>query len=128
MGGTGVTIALVDNAVALNWNGATVRLAAPKTGSYAGMVVIGVRDQKSHTFNASTIDLHGVVYLLQGDLTWANTGTPTIHSKWTAWIVDGFSWSGDGTIRINFDLQGSDIPYPGTLNVIPRTTTARLVN
>jgi Putative Flp pilus-assembly TadE/G-like len=126
--GSGVTVSLADTAVGIDWNTAVVRLAAPKTGTYAGMVIVGSRAPKSHTIKNTTVDLHGIVYLLQGDFSWANTGTPAINAKWTAWIVDGFSWSGDGVIRVNFDLAGSDIPYPDSLRVVPRSTIARLMN
>jgi Putative Flp pilus-assembly TadE/G-like len=126
--GTDVTIALADTSVGIDWNAGVVQLAAPKIGTYAGMAIIGTRDPKSHSIRNTTVDVHGVIYLLQGDFAWSNTGTPAITAKWTAWIVDGVSWTGDGTIRINFDLASSDIPYPGSLRVIPRSNTARLLN
>ncbi len=126
--GTGVTMTLADTSVGIDWENAVVRLAAPKTGTYAGLTIIGSRAPKSHAIKNTTVDVHGVIYLLQGDFTWGNTGTPVISAKWTAWIIDGVSWTGDGTIRINFDLAGSDIPYPGSLRVIPRASTARLIN
>ena len=48
--------------------------------------------------------------------------------KWAwAWIVDGVSWDGDGAIHYNFNLAGSDVPYPPEIRVIPRPGSARLV-
>jgi hypothetical protein len=125
--GDEVTIALADNSTTINWINSTVRLSAEKTGQYAGIVVLGVREEATHTLMNSTVDLHGVVYLLNGSFEWENTGTPVITSKWTAWIVDGISWDGDGTIPINFNLAASDVPYPQQLNVIPRPGSPRFV-
>ena len=89
--------------------------------------MMGARVEVVHALDASTVDLHGVVYLPNGAFSWSNTGTPSITAKWTAWIVDGVSWTGDGTININFNLKDSDIPYPPQLNVIPRPGSARIV-
>lgn len=125
--GDEVTISLADNGVEIEWTNSTIRLSAPKTGQYAGVVMMGVRAPTNHNFIGSTIDLHGLVYLPNGAVTWWNTGTPVITSKWTAWIVDGVSWEGDGTLNINFNLKDSDIPYPTGLNVIPRPGSPRLV-
>lgn len=126
--GDDVTISLADSVSVISWSASTIRLVAPKIGPYAGMVVMGIREPTTHAIVASTIDLHGVVYLVNGAFDWTNIGTPAVTSKWTAWIVDGISWQGDGTIRINFNLDASDIPYPRVLNVIPRPGSARLIN
>ncbi len=119
--GEGVTIILADNNSLIEWKDSTIRLAAPKTGSLAGIVITGIRYPANHVMEDSTVDLHGVVYLPKGAFDWTNKGTPTITAKWTAWIIDGVTWDGSGTIKINFDRAGSDIPFPGALNsVIPR--------
>jgi Putative Flp pilus-assembly TadE/G-like len=125
--GDGVTIVLADSNVKLFWTGATLRISAPTSGPLAGIVLTGTRDPVDHTFTNSTVDLHGVIYLVQGSVTWTNTGTAVMQSKWTAWIVDGVSWDGDGTIKYNFDLLSSSVPYPPSLNVIPRPGPPRLV-
>jgi Putative Flp pilus-assembly TadE/G-like len=125
--GDGVTVSFATPDVHVNWTGATIRISAPKSGLYAGMAVIGSRDPADHTIDASTVDVHGVIYLLQGAFTWTNAGTPAVSALWTAWIVDGISWLGEGTINIGFNLKDSDIPYPKALYVIPRPGTQRLV-
>jgi Putative Flp pilus-assembly TadE/G-like len=125
--GDGVTVSFATPDVHINWTGAAVRLSAPKSGPYAGLAMIGSRDPANHTIDASTVDVHGVIYLLQGAFTWTNTGAPAVSALWTAWIVDGISWLGEGTIKINFNLKDSDIPYPKVLYVIPRPGTPRLV-
>jgi Putative Flp pilus-assembly TadE/G-like len=125
--GDGVTVSFATPDVRINWAGATIRLSGPKSGQYAGLAVIGSRDPISHTISASTVDVHGVIYLLRGAFTWTNVGTPGVSALWTAWIVDGISWLGSGTININFNLKDSDIPYPKELYVIPRPGTQRLV-
>ena len=87
----------------------------------AGIVVTGERVASASTLTDSTVDLHGVIYLPKSAFTWTNSGTPEITAKWTSWIVDGISWLGNGTIKINFDPANSAIPYPTALtSVIPR--------
>lgn len=125
--GSDVTVALADTNVKLDLQSSILRWSAPKTGPYAGMALIGTRDPVDHVFQDSTIDLHGVIYLLQGAIQWTNSGTPAIDALWSAWIVDGVSWDGDGAIHYNFDLAGSDVPYPPEMRVIPRPGSARLV-
>jgi hypothetical protein len=126
--GTGVTIILPDDKAIISWDTATMRLKAPTTGSQAGIVFMGQRVAATNTIMKGTVDLEGVVYLPQGTFNWTNTGTPTVTAKWTAWVVDGFSWDGDGTINMTFDYQ-SGVTYPDELrNVIPRPGTPRLVS
>ena len=125
--GDEVTFVLADSDATLNWTNATVRLIAPKADDYAGIVLLGVRQSTTHNFAGSTIDLHGVVYLPNGKLTWTNSGTPSITAKWTAWIIDGVTWQGDGVIKINFNLNDSGVPYPTSLNIIPRPGSPRLI-
>ena len=126
--GVDVTIVLADDKAELDWKDSVIRLSAPAIGEYASMVMIGVRASTDHEFDASTIDLHGIVYLINGEFIWTNAGTPAITSKWTAWIVDGVSWRGDGEVHINFNLKDSHIPYPSGLNVIPRPGYPRLLS
>ncbi len=125
--GTGISIVLADNLAELAWTNATVRLAAPETGLHAGIVMMG-RKFTNHLLTASTVDLHGVIYLPHGKFIWRNTGTPIINASWTAWITDGVTWTGDGTININFNIHASNIPYPTELYVLPRPGRPRLVN
>ncbi len=125
--GDGVTIVLADASAALKWFSSQIRLSAPKSGPTASLVVMADRTQMNHVFYQSTIDLHGAVYMPLGLIDWTNTGTPVTTAKWTAWIIGGFSWAGDGVINMTFDLASSDIAYPKSLYVIPRPGKARLV-
>jgi len=126
--GRGVTIVLKDKA-AIIWENAKIKLQAPKTGKYASFAIMGDRLNVDHEMTESKIDIHGVVYLPVGEFTWSNTGTPRISALWTVWIVDGFTWDGDGVVNIPFKPELSEIPFPGKLkNIIPTTDkTARLV-
>lgn len=125
--GTDVAVALADPSVNIVWDNSTIRWSAPRTGQYAGMSMIGSREPVYHVINASTVDLHGVIYLLQGSFVWTNSGTPAVNAFWSAWIVDGVSWLGDGEIHYNFDLAASDVPYPPEMRVIPRPGSPRIV-
>jgi len=128
--GSGVTIVSDGTSTPINWSSSTVRLAAPTSGSLAGIVVTGERRAGNGTFHNATVDLHGVVYLPYTAFIWTNNGTPTITAKWTTWIVDGVSWRGNGVVNINWKPSSSPIPFPGTLNnvlPIPGPAYARLV-
>jgi hypothetical protein len=126
--GTDVTIVFVDDQAAIDWQNSTIRLKAQTTGSEQSIVLMGQRVDVSNVINNTTVDLEGVVYLPQGAFDWTNTGTPTLTAKWTAWIVDGFSWHGDGVIDFNFDYEHG-VPYPDELKkVIPRPGTPRLLS
>jgi Flp pilus assembly protein TadG len=128
--GDDVTIVLTGgNHAVLYWKQSTIRLSGQRTGSEAGFVIMGERVNSTHIIDKSTVDLEGVVYLPDGAFDWANTGTPTINTKWTAWIVDGFEWSGDGTISMPFSPDESDVPYPEELgDMVPRPGTPRLIS
>jgi hypothetical protein len=127
--GTGVTIVLDDKDATLFWKNSTIRLSGPTAESEKGMVMIGQRVDATHELEKSTIDLEGVVYVPNGAFEWQNVGTPALKTKWTAWIVDGFTWSGSGTIPMPFNPDDSDVPYPKELtDMIPRPGTARLIN
>ena len=124
----GATIVLKDKAE-ISWEDSKINLEAPKTGPYASIALMGDRINVDHEINESEINIHGVVYLPNGEFEWTNTGTPAVTALWTVWIVDGFSWNGEGTINIPFKPEASKIPFPGSLkNIIPSTDkSARLV-
>ncbi len=124
--GEGVTIILADDQANLELQNAELRLSAPKTGTYQSLVMIAARVDTTDQFTDSTLDLYGVVYMPNSAVDWTNNGTPTITAQWQVWIVDGFSWDGNGTINIPFDISDADIPYPAKLNVIPKAGTPRL--
>lgn len=123
----GVTIVLKDGAE-ISWEESKIEIQAPKSGTYAGIAIMGDRVESSHEMEDSEIDIHGVVYLPLAEFGWYNLGHKMPKAKWTAWIIDGVTWGGSGTINIRFDLANSDIPYPSALlHVIPRDENIRLV-
>ena len=124
--GDRVTIFLNDAATNVDWTDSTIRLKAQTSGAFAGIAVFGKQVPTSNTFENSTVDIHGAFYMPKGDFTWTNTGTPAITALWTAFVFDGFSWLGDGTINFPFDLAASDVPYPAAMRLIPRPGKVRL--
>ena len=127
--GQGVTIGLSDTGAKINWQQATIHLEAPRSGTYTGMVIVGARIPAQHAITNSELDIYGVVYMPNGELTWENSGDYTPKAKWTVWITDGFSWLGSGTIHVNFDIDKSDVPYPFELmSIVPRPGSVRLVD
>ncbi len=127
MTGDGVTIVFSDRHVEMDISNSVLRLAAPENGTYGSFVMMGVRENTSHTFDNSTLDMYGIVYLPNGDIDWTSTGTPDITAEWTSWIADGFSWKGDGTINFPYNTSGSRIPHIPALNVIPRPNIVDVV-
>ncbi len=125
--GQDVTIFLTNAGATINWSKAAVRISAQRTGDYAGLAIVGARVETNNSFSESTIDIHGALYMPKGAFEWENTGEPSITAKWSAFIFDGVSWTGDGVIRINFRPKDSDVPYPDGLIAMPRPTKARLV-
>ncbi len=119
---------MVDSNATIEWNKAVIRLTAPKTGTYAGIAIFGARVETDNLIEETTADIHGVFYMPNGAFEWINAGEPVITAKWTAWVIDGVTWTGSGTIRYNFRPDDSDIPYPDALRVIPRPGKARLIN
>ncbi|MCB1377131.1 MAG: Tad domain-containing protein [Alphaproteobacteria bacterium] len=125
--GTDVTIFLADEDADIDWNKATVRISAKRSGDFAGIAIMGVREETENVFEDSTVDIHGVLYMPKGAFEWNNEGTPSVTAKWSAFIIDGVSWIGSGTITINFRPDQSDVPYPKDLIVMPRPGSARLI-
>ena len=121
-----MTIFLDDAATSIEWTNSTIRLKAQTSGDFAGVALFGKQVPTSNTLANSTVDIHGVFYMPNGDFTWTNTGTPVITALWTAFVTDGFSWDGDGTINFPFDLAASDVPYPDAMRLIPRPGRVRL--
>lgn len=117
--GDGVTIHLADRHVEMDIKNSELQLVAPTTGTYQSFVMMGVREQTENTFVNSTLDLYGIVYIPNAEISWQNSGTPTITAEWAAWIADGFSWDGNGTINFPYKTDGAKVPFPDDLNVIP---------
>ena len=125
--GSDVTIVLSGKNGSLDWEGSDVSFQAPRTGPMAGMVVVADRVPSENYLTRSTVDLHGVIYMLNGVFEWENTGKPKVKADWTSWIIDGVSWTGDGTLEIPFDIAKGDIPFPAALQyVIPLTGPSRV--
>lgn len=126
--GDRVTIFLEDAATSIDWTDSTIRLKAPTSGTFAGIALFGRQVPTTNRFEDSTVDIHGTFYMPSGEFEWTNTGTPNITALWSAFVTDGFSWDGDGTINFPFDLAASDVPYPAAMRLIPRPGKVRLTD
>jgi len=126
--GDGVTIVLADDKVKIEWKkNSEIHLSAPKSGPYTSIALMG-RKYAQHKIDKAVVDIHGIIYLPNGEFEWKNTGEASIDAEWTVWIIDGVTWRGDGKVYINFDTEDSDIPYPnGLKRLIPRPGTPRLL-
>lgn len=139
--GSGVTIVLDENAT-FEWKDSRIVIAAPTTGSTAGMAIMGLNDSEYNEIEDSIVDIQGVVYMPLAKLDWTNSrhndynNMSQVQHEWTAWIVEGAKWYGDGTIFFNFPENqinpGNQAHqgYPESLrNILPESNSlsARLV-
>lgn len=140
--GDGVTFVL-DEDTEIDWRDSLVVLSAPTSGETAGFALLGLNDSDRNVFDASIIDIEGVIYLPLAFFTWDNSKNNSysnmneVQHDWTAWVVQGASWDGDGTIFFNFPVSEPDWTsegyqtYPEQLrNAIPESNrvSARLVD
>lgn len=139
--GNDVTFVL-DEDTEIDWRDSRVILSAPTSGATAGFALLGLNDSDRNVFDASLVDIEGVVYMPRAFFTWDNSERNSyrtmsqVQHRWTAWVVQGASWNGDGTVFFNFpegdtDWSGSEYQsYPRQLrNAIPESNrvSARLV-
>jgi Putative Flp pilus-assembly TadE/G-like len=122
-----VTVFLKGARANINWVESSVRISASAKGAHAGIAIQGDRIPTENYFTRSQIDIYGIVYMLKGAFTWDNDGDFTPSAAWTAFVVDGVSWIGNGTIRYNFNIANATIPYPDSLVVVPRPGNPRLL-
>lgn len=125
--GDGVTLFFADRRAEFSVEDSVVRLVAPSSGPWKSFVALAKRDENSWTFENSTLDMYGIVYAPNSSVDWVNKGTPEITAQWTAWILDGFSWSGSGVINFPYETEGAAVPHPASLNVIPRPSLSQVV-
>jgi Flp pilus assembly protein TadG len=126
--GSGVTIFFADRHAELKVVNSEVRLVAPTSGDWRSFVVVSKREENEWKFVGSTLDLYGIIYAPNSAVEWENSGTPNITAQWAAWITDGFSWTGNGTINFPYDTENATVPHPSSLNVIPRPSLSEVVH
>lgn len=140
--GDDVTLVFADD-VNFEWEDATVILSAPTSGRHEGMALMGLNDSDRNYFEDSLIDIEGVVYMPLAKIEWHNSAANSyrnmnqVQHDWTVWIVEGASWTGDGTVFFNFPRGEVDTSnrryagYPESLrNIVPESNSlsARLVH
>lgn len=104
--GTGVTIFL-DSGVQININGtATVRLAAPTTGPYAGVLFFGDRSSTgTSTFNGTADSLMtGSIYMPTRSVSYL--GNFTGQNGCTQVVADKVEWSGNTSVSVDCTAVG----------------------
>ena len=139
--GDDVTLVFAED-VNFEWEEATVILSAPTSGRHEGMALMGLNDSDRNYFENSLIDIEGVVYMPLAKIEWHNSASNSyrnmnqVQHDWTVWIVEGASWTGDGTVFFNFPRGDVDTGnsryagYPESLrNIVPESNSlsARLV-
>ena len=126
--GKNVTLFMMDSKSKVVVKNSLVKLAAPKSGTYAGIAVFGLTPTNGNLIDDAKMDIHGVIFLPNADFVWNNVSDYEPKASWSSYVVDGVSWTGTGTVRYNFDLNASDIPFPGSMRAVPVVGDIRLVN
>jgi hypothetical protein len=139
--GDNVTLVFAED-VNFEWEESTVILSAPTSGRHAGMALMGLNDSDRNYFDDSLIDIEGVVYMPLAKIEWENSASNSynnmsqVQHDWTVWVVEGASWTGDGTVFFNFpqgEVDTSNRRYEGfpesLRNIVPESNSlsARLV-
>jgi hypothetical protein len=131
--GDDVTFVFSDDAL-ITINNYKVIIKAPDSGVLSGMAFIGLNSSDDNRFVNSLIDIQGVVYMPFAKLDWTNsaknqyTNVSQVKHNWTAWVVEGAKWRGNGTIYFNFpsgEIDLSDVKYKGypksLVNILPES-------
>jgi hypothetical protein len=130
--GEKVSIYIKSTPISLNIVNSEMSLSAPEKGLNESFVFMSDRIYSQSFMTDSIIDLEGIIYMPNSEFVWQNDNSkPKLKTKWAAWIVDGFSWTGTGTILFPYEPKKSKVPHPSELNAIPRPslrTVVRLVN
>lgn len=125
--GKNIALIMKDTRSKFIVEGSKVTLAAQKTGPLAGVAVYGLSATNGNLIDDAQMDIHGVFFLPNADFVWNNVSDFTPTSAWGSYVVDGVSWTGTGTVRYNFDLSASDIPFPSSMRAVPMVSDIRLV-
>lgn len=79
-----------------------------------GMAIIGLNSSNSNSIEGSIIDIEGAIYMPLAKIYWENSlenqydSMRDVQHHWTAWIVEGVAFRGDGTIYFNFPRMNFD--------------------
>ena len=107
-----------------------------------GMAILGLNSSNNNSIEETIVDIEGVVYMPLAKIYWENSAQNEYRSmrevnhNWTAWIVEGVAFRGDGTIYFNFPEVGfnsSNRHYRGfpeeLVGIVPTSNSqsARLV-
>jgi hypothetical protein len=116
---TGVTFYLTGTSYIDIGSQGVVKLKAPTSGTYAGMVIIqdktsnvGVENKIS---SGGNVDIEGAVYMPKQKLTVWASGDMNVNSKYFPIIADKFEMGGNGTLHVNLDWAGAGFPEPTAL-------------
>lgn len=125
--GSDVVLFFGDNA-RFNFNGqATVDLNGRRSGRFAGMVLVGLRQNTlDFTIAADHVrNLHGVIYIPDSRLVIEGQRDVGQDSAWTVIVARELRMNGAPRLVINADYAASDIPVPE--GVGPRQGGSRLM-
>jgi Flp pilus assembly protein TadG len=118
--GNGVTLYLASGSrVSMNGN-TTVKLSAPTSGTYSGILFYGARtgSVSSNTFNGGAASrFTGAIYFPNGDVTY--NGNFAGNGGCTQIVARTIDWTGNTTINQNCSAYGmSDIPATQTVQLV----------
>jgi hypothetical protein len=122
-----------DKDARLNVNsGSTVRVTAPKSGTYEGVLMFQSRHPDTlsappHIFNSnSNTELEGTIYVPNGILELNSDAVANVLADYTLVIARRMELNSNGTLQVRSDFSGNT-PRPPMLARFNTTPSARLV-
>ena len=97
---------------------ATLRISAPTTGDYAGIAIFSDRSSpvdSSTLSGSSSLDIEGVIYLPNHDLTYSGSNSTTLPANYTVLIARTVTFSGSSDISIRSNFAGGTVPVPSAI-------------
>lgn len=117
--GTGITFFLTGTTGGLKFGGASsINIKAPVSGDYAGIAIFSDRNSpvsSSLLRGSNSLDIEGVVYLPNQDLSYSGSTSSLLPAHYTMLIAKTISFEGSSAVSIRSDFSASDIPIPQAL-------------
>ena len=107
---------------------AQVNLNGRQSGTWAGMVMIGMRDNtQDFIISADNVDtLQGVIYVPRAKLIVEGKSEVARDTPWTVIVARALELKGSASLFINANYHASNVPVP--VGVGPSTGPVRLVH
>lgn len=114
--GSGVTFVLTGTDAGLKFGGASsIHITGPTSGAYAGIAIFGDRTSPvttSELRGANSLDIEGVIYLPNQDLTFSGNNSTNLPANYTVLIARTVTFDGSSEVGIRSNFDASSVPVP----------------